>query len=508
MHELRPLHRHGRTRPGQVLSFGSLASRGIAWGLLQSLSSRVGQFAGQLVTASLLSPREFGQIALAYTAATVSMALASPGLDQVLVQRQRTLHVWVVPSLALTLVFGLLGALILLIAAPIAAAVYREPAVTGLVSVLAVALPINSVSIVPTVLLRSAFKFKALAVIASVETLATQVLTIGLILAGFGVYSFVLPVPFLGLIRTIIIWRSARPKLSSAWQPKRWKYLIGKSISVSAERVISSAISQGDYTILGLMASSAVVGNYFFAFKLACQPLSILAGNLTNVLLPTLSALRGNLRAQGAAALKAAKLLSLIIMPLAFLQAALARPALHLVFGLKWQAAVPLIQILSVSLAFDSIAWVACALLLARGGFRATLLYVTLISPFFFAFVAIGGWIGSAIGVACGVGLYYLGLSPVYAYCVFRQHGITPRQLAYLYLVPAALAALAIGGTLIILSMMPVSSDLGRICLIISLDTAAYLCLLRWLEPTSYQELLTNMIDMIRDRGWLRSAPI
>jgi O-antigen/teichoic acid export membrane protein len=487
-------------------SLGSFASRGVAWGLLQSLSSRVAQFGGQLVTASLLSPREFGQIGLAYTVATIGMALVDTGLDQVLVQRQRTVRVWVASALGLTVVSGTLGAFILLIAAPIAAAAYREPEVTGLVSIMAVALPINAVSTVPGVLLKSAFKFEALAVIACVEIVATQILTIGLILVGFGVYSFVVPVPLLALIRTIVMWRFARPKISGDWQIRRWKYLIGNSINVSGARLITTAISQGDYTILGLMASTAVVGNYFFAFRLASQPLFMLAGNLSNVLLPTLSSLRGNLNAQGEAALKAAKLLGLIIMPFAFLEAALAGPALHLLFGVKWQAAVPLIQILSVSLAFDSIAWVAGALLLARGDFRATLIYMIVISPFFFVFVVIGGWFGSAIGVACGVGLYYIALSPVYAYCVFRQHGITPRRLAYLYLGPAALAACAICFSLIVLSIVPVSGDLGRICLIISVTTAAYLVLLRWIEPTSFSELISNVTGMIRDHGWLMSG--
>ncbi|MBV9251703.1 MAG: oligosaccharide flippase family protein [Acetobacteraceae bacterium] len=473
---------------------------------MQSLSSRVAQLGGQLVTASLLSPREFGQIGLAYTVATIGMALVDTGLDQVLVQRQRTVQVWVAPALGLTAVSGILGVFILLVAAPIAAAAYREPAITGLVSILAVALPINAVSTIPSVLLKSAFRFETLAVIASGEILAIQVLTIGLILIGLGVYSFALPVPLLALIRTTVMWRVARPKISGDWQLRRWKYLIGNSVNVSAARLITSAISQGDYTILGLMASSAVVGNYFFAFRLASQPLFMLAGNLSNVLLPTLSSLRGNLNAQAEAALTAAKLLGLIIMPLAFLEAALAEPALHLLFGVKWEAAVPLIQILSVSLAFDSIAWVAGALLLARGNFRATLVYMIAISPFFFVFVAIGGYIGSAIGVACGVGLYYIGLSPVYAYCVFRQHGISPSRLASLYLGPAALAATAIGISLIVRLIVPVSSDIGRICLIISVATAAYAGLLRWIEPTSYHQLLSKMIGMIRDHGWLMSG--
>ena len=100
-----------------------------------------------------------------------------------------------------------------------------------------------------------------------------------------------------------------------------------------------------------------MVGAYFFAFRLAIQPVQLLAGNLSNVLFPILAQLRGDPARQGEAALKASRVLSYVVMPYCFLQAAVAKPLLTLVFADKWLAAIPLMQILSIGLAFDAVSW-------------------------------------------------------------------------------------------------------------------------------------------------------
>ena len=104
------------------------------------------------------------------------------------------------------------------------------------------------------------------------------------------------------------------------------------------------------------------------------------AGNLSSALFPALSHMRTDPRAQSEAAFKAAKFMSLVIMPLAFLQAAVIEPAIYVLFRDKWDAAIPLMQILSVALGFDAVAWVAGTLQVAKRGFWKQLVYLSLFS--------------------------------------------------------------------------------------------------------------------------------
>src|SRR5262249_28658979 len=140
---------------------------------------------------------------------------------------------------------------------------------------------------------------------------------------------------------------------------------------------------------------------------------------------------------------EASRILAFVVMPYCFLQAAVARPLLGLVFGPKWQAAIPLVEILSIGLAFDAVSWVAGALLQARGGFRRSLIFSCVLSPIFFTAVAIGGIYYSALGVAVAVSVFYIVLAPVYSYKVFRQAGISVREIASIYVPSTTLAAMA-----------------------------------------------------------------
>ena len=111
--------------------------------------------------------------------------------------------------------------------------------------------------------------------------------------------------------------------------------------------------------------------------------------------------------------MRGARLLGIAIMPFAFCEVAAAPPVMHLVFGHKWDEAIPRIEILCVALAFDSVAWIAGTLLLASRRYRTNLIYLAVISPLFFLFVWLGGRSGSATGVAIAVTVYNAVITPV-----------------------------------------------------------------------------------------------
>ena len=375
-------------------------------------------------------------------------------------------------------------AVAILVAAPIAAHFYGEPELLGLSAVLAISLPLSTLSTVPMTLLRASFRYRLIAGVTVSEGAATQALTICCALAGLGAYSLVLPIPVVAAARSMLLWYVAPAKLRARLQPRRWGGLIGGSASVFASKLIIATVNQGDYVILGLLGSTATVGAYFFAFRLAVQPVQILAGNLTNVLLPTLSQYRDHPYTQGEAALQVARLLGILIMPFAFCEAAAAEPAMHLVFGTKWDAAIPLIQILSIALAFDSIAWIAGTLLLASRRYRANLIFLSIISPLFFLFVWVGGRHGSAVGVAEGVGLYYAVVTPFYSWLTFRSYGIGTWQVVRLYVVPASAAAFAFGVGEAFAGLTHMGSALLSSACVIIIGLLVYISIYRCIDPS------------------------
>ena len=471
---------------------------GTSWLLAQNLGTRVISFASQIILAKLLAPGDFGTIGLALTVTTLANVVANFGVDDVLLQRQKSLRFWTAAGFVTSLGLGALSFLCVVLFAPVAAAIYRAPVLLSLLPLMAIALPLTALSTVPMAKIRADLNFRFLAAYNTAELAGVQLLTIALAVLGFGVYSFAIPVPVMALVRAITFWWTARPQFGRL-RFRQLRMIGSNSAAAFGTKILTAGVSQGDYFVLGLVAAKPVVGAYFFAFRLAIQPVQLLAGNLSNVLFPILAQLRGDPVRQGEAASKASRVLSYVVMPYCFLQAAVAKPLLTLVFADKWLAAIPLMQILSIGLAFDAVSWVAGALLQARGEFRTSLIYSSVFFPIFFAMVTLGAVTYSGTGVALAVSLFYLAFAPVYSYCVFRKVGLSLMEVAGIYLAPVGFAALAAVAAYALGEALP-SGNLVKTIAIGVTGSAVYLGLLRLFVPQISDQLWSRARAMVRKR--------
>lgn len=487
----------GSVKPGAV-TLGHRALRGLIWMLAQNIAARACGLVSQLVLAALLRPADFGIVGLTYTVTSIAAALTNVGIDDVVLQRQRALRLWAGPTFWISFGLALVAAVLVVGVSPFAAAMYKTPQLVGMLAILALSMPLGALGSVPAMMLRARMRFDVIAVYGTFEIVATALLTVGFAWAGFGAYSFVIPTPIMAAMRAVVMWRLARPEMSFRLRRERWKYVVGNTAVLFATKTLVAAINQGDYIVLGLLASQDVVGAYYFGFRLAAQPLWVLAGNFSGVLFPLLVQLKSDPARQADAALKASTLLSFCVMPLALLQAAVAAPLVGSLFGQKWAASIPIIQLLSVGLALDAVSWVAGALLNARGEFGAALRYVVVQLPIFFALVVVGAVLDKAVGVAWAVCVFYAVTQPVFVIGAYRRVGITPRQVAAIYLRPLVLAAVAVGAGVLISQPLPLAGHpFGRAAVIAVLGGSLYAALTRWFAREVWNELRGRMLGAL-----------
>lgn len=473
-------------------SAGHRAVRGFILLLATNVLARASGFLSQLVLAVLLAPADFGVIGLTYTVGSLAATFTNIGIDDVLLQRLRALRFWSGAAFWISLGLASLVAVAVLLSAPVAATLFHAPELVGLLAVLALAMPINALSSVPTMVLRSRMQFATFAGYGMFEVITQALMTIALAWAKFGAYSFVIPMPIMGLLRAVVYWRIAAIRVRLRPQRRRWKYLVRNTAASFLGRVIGTCINQGDYFVLGLLATQDVVGVYYFGFRLAAQPVWMLAGNFGSVLYPALIEMKSDTARQGAAVLRASILLSYCVMPLAFLQAAVAAPAIDRFFGQKWHGSIPIIQLLSLGLALDAVSWVAGTLMAARGEFARGLRYLSMQAPVFFALVIAGAYADQAIGVAIAVCLFYAITQPIFVYGVYRRFGLGVRQVALLYIKPAALAGSAVGAGLAASWLLASHDPIACIALIGAVSIPVYAALLRWWAPQVWHDLASQ----------------
>jgi len=345
------------------------------------------------------------------TVTAIATWMANPGVDTVLVQRPHRFRQWATPAFWLGQAMGLMGAVVMLVLAPVAAWIYDQPRLIGLIAVSAAALPLQALQIVPKAQLQMEMRFRAVVLLGLLSTVQTAVLTIGFAALGFGPYSFVIPLPIVAAIISVTTWRLARPPIGRHLEFSRWKYLFGNSVVVGATDLLSTFINQADNMTLGLAGlADASIGAYVFAYNIAVQPLRL---NIPMVLFPGLSHLTAEPEKQVSAALRAMRLVALTMVPVCLLQILLAGPIFRLVFPERWQEAILPCQILTLGLMINALCWPGVSLLRAQGRFR-TLFWTNLAATIVFmgimaAAISIRA---SIITVAIGVCIFHCLYNP------------------------------------------------------------------------------------------------
>jgi O-antigen/teichoic acid export membrane protein len=500
---------------------------GFFWLTAQTLGSKLVNMVGQIVLARLLLPEAWGLIGMAYSVTAFAGLIQQAGLREILIQRQSHFGRWANPAFWMSLTLGCLGAVTMVILAPIAAWMYEDPRLIWLILILAISAPFSGLDIVADAKLTNDLRFRFLASVKWLTAVGTMGLSIIFAKMGWGAYAFVLPLPLITIVRVALLWSVARPPIRAHLQVRRWKYLMNDSLILFFANFCNTITWNGDYIILGVMHDAKTVGIYFFAFNLATQTMQVFTQNLIGVLFPALTKLQDNITHQTRAFLRAAELLAVIGVPLCLLQAALAGPAINLLFNSWWAPMIRVLQLLSIGMAVRLVASPGGALIQAQGRFKTYLATNAINVVVFLALVYVGSWWGrhelarytatgnaaatnmlpAARDVAAAVMGYFAIIGPIFLYVAIRPGGGKWRDVWRVYFGPTVASVVAIGvgvGFGRWIQAMPMKSDAARQVLRIVVITlwsiVLYIPLIRIMAPQAFKDLLARLGGFIHAR--------
>lgn len=189
------------------------AATGVLWMTAQTWLARAGGLVTMAILSRILSPEDFGLLAVATALLTLTYVLSDLGLSTYVVQADtvdvRTLSTAFWVSIAGGFV---LSAAILLGAQPVARFL-RAPEAAPIIRSMVVIIVLITLTSVPLALLRRQMAFKLLAVQASAGAILAQIAAIICAVAGLGVWSLVIQLVVGQVVSSIAVWISAR------WRP-------------------------------------------------------------------------------------------------------------------------------------------------------------------------------------------------------------------------------------------------------------------------------------------------
>jgi PST family polysaccharide transporter len=419
------------------------------WTLLQTVSSKGFALVSQLLLAGLLKDTEYASVALTILAVSIASLGQQLGLGEILVRNHNRFGRIAPAAMGLAVSAGALSLAGLNVAAPLVSFLFKAPELPGLLLVASLSLPFDAMALVPQSGLRIDMRFRTLALLGTLNVLMTSALSVIFAFMHMGAYSLILPRPIVSVSIFVATLVQARMGMRLQFRWRVWWYFLRHSGFFVTTNALNTFLSQGDYMLTGLFFPKETLGAYYFAFNLSTQSLQLISVNLTSVLLPSFAKIDSDRPRQMAAYERVGTSIMLVGMPGCLLQAVLAEPFLRIAFGHKWDAAIPLFQILSIGMIFVMPSAPSIVMLNAQGRYRALMIWTAVTTFSFLLSVYCGTLTGEVIGVASAVACFYGVFGPLGVVLPVLENAQQAVRLAIRVFVKPLLAgaiALMIGG--------------------------------------------------------------
>jgi O-antigen/teichoic acid export membrane protein len=389
-------------------SLGARAARGVAVAMTgQGLRIAV-QVLSVVVLARLLTPHDYGRLAMVMAVIGVADVFRDLGLSTAAVQarslseQQRSNLLWLNTGI------GLVLSLLAVALAPAIEAAYGQPQLGDITRVLAWIFLLNGVATQYRADLTRRLMFARLAVADVLAPMVGLLAAVAMALMGAGYWALVAQQLVQYAVMLVLVVSAAR------WWPGRpsrrtdMEGLLRFGWGVVGVQLVGYAGKNVDSLIIGTRFGTGALGLYNRAFQLLMVPLGQLRAPTTQVALPVLSSLQDQERRYGAYLERGQLAMGhTLVVALAVVVGA-AEPITAVFLGERWESVAPLLRLLAVAGAFQTLAFAGYWVYISRGLTSQLVRYSLVESGVRVGCLLVGsnwGLVGVAAGAALGPAL-------------------------------------------------------------------------------------------------------
>ena len=322
---------------------------GLFWSLSERAGIQVVQFIVVIFLARLLNPEQFGLIGMLALFIALAQTILDSGFGAALIQKTNATHLDECSIFYFNIFVGVLLSLALYFAAPLIAAFYNQPPLTALTRFLSLNILINAFGLIQTTLLARALRFKTQIKANLFAVAASGAVGIGAALLGFGVWSLAIQSVSNTLFRTVALWWICdwRPSLSFSLTSLRGMFGFGSRLLAAG--LLNTFFDNLYQAFIGKAFSAASLGYYTRAFSMKIMAIDTTGETLHRVMYPALASIQNDVERLKRAYRKSMTLVTFVHFPLMLGLMVIARPLIVLLFSAKWEASVPLFQLMCVA---------------------------------------------------------------------------------------------------------------------------------------------------------------
>ena len=332
-----------------TISLKSKTISGLLWKFAERTGAQAITFILSIILARLLSPSDYGAIAILLVFITIADVFVNAGFGSALIQKKDADNLDFSSVFYFSFIFSVFVYAVIYLAAPFVAGFYDMPILQPTLQVLALRIPVAAINSVQQAYVSRNMQFKKFFYSTLSGTAASAVIGIVMAYNGFGIWSLVGQYLSNAVVNTIVLFSviNWRPQLIFSLQ--RLKSLFSYGWKLLFSGLLDTGYQSLNSLLIGKFYTPADLAFFDTGKKFPMVIVTNINSSISSVMFPTLAFEQDEPEKVKAHTRKAIQISSYIMWPMMLGMVACADSIVSLVLKDKWLQVVPYLQIACIT---------------------------------------------------------------------------------------------------------------------------------------------------------------
>lgn len=319
------------------------------WKLLERSGTQIILFIVTIILARLLTPDDYGTVALVMVLISLATVFVEGGLNTALIQKKDSDQTDFSTIFYFSIFISFIVYILVYISAPFIAIFYGKPELELVVKILGICLFFNAVNSVQRAYLYKKMLFKKLFLSSFTGAVISASIGIYMAYQGFGIWSLVVQQLVLSALTTLVMWLTVKWRPILAFSKTRFFSLFNFGWKIFLSNLSISLFVNIRSLIIGRIYNPSSLAYFDRGKHFPSLIMDNINSSIQAVMFPILSKEQDDVDVVKIMVKKSTQVSSYILYPILLLLAVVAEPLTLILLTEKWIDIVPFIQIFCIA---------------------------------------------------------------------------------------------------------------------------------------------------------------
>ena len=322
---------------------------GVAWSVAEKVCSMLLQMVVSIIVARLLSPEDFGVMAILTFFTAVALVVVDSGFSQTLLRKESPTDDDYKSVFLFNLIVSALLYLLFLAIAPLLARYYDLTLISKVAPLLFLLLPLNALGIIQNTKLSLEFKFGVLSRINFLASLVAGIVAIVVAVCGGGVWALVVQRISVVAVRSSLLWLRGDWRGEGRFNSEAWRAMAPFSFRLMSTDIVAAIYNNIAQLFIGKVYSPNTLGYFNQAQKIKDLPIQSAVLSVQSVTYPALAKIKDNAEKFADSFRKVLMINAFVMTPIAVGMSTVAESLFRVLLGERWLPTVPYFEVIALS---------------------------------------------------------------------------------------------------------------------------------------------------------------